>query len=226
MTLQCAACPAHSFTRATDRLDVTSLSNDTRIKCEPCPVGSSLRCNGSEPGAAFDFWAPVAPTVPVYARCPPNVCCQNAIGCEHSNNCTASRTGPLCGQCADGLVPVFGGDHGCAPLSVCSTWRIALGYAIFTVGAFAFVFYVVVMRKNAISDGAFAIFVSYVNAASIVLYEAETLHQAAAADVFDATSASVRAHTPLGCFCRRHSHYHDSRRQTCFRACCSQFSRS
>ena len=71
------------------------------------------------------------------------------------------------------MIAVFGGRNGCALPSDCSTLRIVVGYILLFSVYISFIVYVVIIRRDALSDGFFAVFVSFANQALVVFAEGE-----------------------------------------------------
>jgi hypothetical protein len=172
----CERCPSGAYNLSPQKIRITNNTPDTTesIGCHPCPAGSQLtNCSGMHVGAAKDFWAFVPPdlnetTELAFVECPPHTCCAHDPGCDAPNECEHHRAGVLCGACEPGFTHSL---SGCAEESVCTPARVWIGNGVVMLVCFLIALHKSKKPKTREADGSFAIAVSFVGKAQIVLSE-------------------------------------------------------
>jgi hypothetical protein len=172
----CERCPMGAYNLSPQRILITNNTPDSTesIGCHPCPAGSQLtNCSGMHVGAAKDFWASVPAdlnetTELAFVECPPHTCCGHDQGCDAPNECEHHRAGVLCGECEPGFTHSL---SGCAEESVCTPARVWIGNGLVMLVCFLIALYKSKKPKAREADGSFAIAVSFVGKAQIVLSE-------------------------------------------------------
>ena len=107
ISVSCSFCSDNPYSLYTNHLDLFSHDDSikrTNAKCYRCPLGGV--CEKGKIRAANSFWGYDIGKEVHFSFCPFGYCCYQKE-CVDYSSCHPGRTGPLCGQCEEGLTENF-----------------------------------------------------------------------------------------------------------------------